>query len=166
MTQVAVGRFGSPHGVLGELKVISFTNPTENILNYLPWFIFKQGQKVVIETIHGRKHGQNLVVRLDQSNNRDIAKTYTNLEIYIDRAQLPPPSEDEFYWIDLMGLKVLNKNQQALGVVDNILATGANEVLVVKGLDGRDHYIPYIDGVIIKVDLNDQVLLVDWDITF
>jgi 16S rRNA processing protein RimM len=163
---VAVGRFGSPIGVKGWLRVISYANPPENILNYLPWYAFKEGVKVFIEQAKGKWQGQTLVVKIDSCHDRDTAKTFTNLEIYIDRKQLPALNEEEYYWIDLIGLRVFNQEQIELGVVDSLLATGANDVLIVKEPNGKKRYIPYIDQVIVAVDLESKRLQVDWDAAF
>jgi 16S rRNA processing protein RimM len=163
---VAIGRFGSPVGVKGWLRVVSYANPPENIFNYLPWHVFKGGVEVLIQQVKERWQGQALIVNIDPCQDRDTAKTFTHLEIYIDRKQLPPLNEEECYWVDLIGLHVFNQEQIELGVVDSLLATGANDVLIVKEPNGKKRYIPYIDQVIIAVDLENERLQVDWDAAF
>ncbi|MBA2654155.1 MAG: ribosome maturation factor RimM [Gammaproteobacteria bacterium] len=164
--QIAIGRFGSPYGIKGWVKVISYTDPTEKILEYLPWYIFKDNNKTPIVKVNGKRHGNNLVIQIPQCKDRDEAKTYTNLEIYIDKEQLPAPEKDEYYWIDLVGLTVFNCEGENLGRVERLFDTGANDVLLVKDEQAKERLIPYIDHVIIKVDLENQKLTVDWDSSF
>ncbi len=162
---VIIGKFGSPHGIKGWVKVISYANPIENILNYLPWKVYQAEEEILLEKVTGKVQGKNLIVSLAGCHDRDQAKTYTNLEIFIDRSQLPPSEENEFYWVDLIGLTVFNQAQEKLGVVDSLFATGSNDVLVVKDLSGREHYIPYLANVILDVDLNNKKMQVDWDLS-
>lgn len=165
--QVALGRFGSPFGILGWIKVISYTDPVDNILNYSPWIVvFNDNTQLLIKEVKGKIHGNNLVVTFGQCKDRNQAQTYTNLEIYVDRAQLPPPSNDEYYWIDLIGLSVSNSEGEQLGLVKQVFATGSNDVLIVKEENGKEHYIPYIKDVILEVNLEISKLIVDWDPTF
>lgn len=163
---VAVGRFGSPFGVKGWLKVFSYTNPKEKILQYLPWYIIKDQTRQVIQDVKGKLHGQHVVVQLMNCEDRELAKTFTNLEIYIERKQLPQLSNEEYYWIDLIGLTVINQDAICLGTVENIFATGSNDVLVVREKSGKERYVPYIEGTILQVDLDNKKLAVDWDADF
>lgn len=163
--KVAVGRFGSPYGVKGWLKVISYTDPIDQILNYLPWLIIKGNHTLSLEKVKGKIHGKNLVVNLEGCVDREQAKTFTNIEIYINRSQLPL-LQDEYYWIDLVGLAVINEQQINLGKVDSLLATGSNDVLIVKDDDGKERYVPYLAHVVLKVDLIAKTMLVDWDANF
>ena len=120
--QVVVGRFGSPYGIKGWIKVISFTDPIDHLLDYLPWTIIKDKNHIILEKVKGKVHGKNLVVQLERCHDREMAQTFTNLDIYIDRKQLPTLSNEEYYWIDLIGLKVINQEQQELGIVKNLFA--------------------------------------------
>lgn len=163
--KVVVGRFGSVHGVKGDIRVHSYTEPAKNILSYLPWQIRRSANQEweAIEISHSKWHGEQLVVHLKDINDRDEAKKFTNLEIAINRDQLPKldKSPDQYYWSDLIGLKVINTQGVDLGTVDGYFETGANEVMVVKG--DHEHLIPYTQYAILKVDLDDQTITVDWD---
>lgn len=86
-------------------------------------------------------------------------------EIGICRDQLPAPGAGEYYWNDLEGLEVRNLQGESLGVVDHLMETGANDVLVVRG--ERERLIPFLQGqVVISVDLDEQRIQVDWDKDF
>jgi 16S rRNA processing protein RimM len=163
---VAIGRFGGPFGVKGWIKVISFTQPAEQILSYLPWFFFKGGRKQEIKEVNAQLHGKNLILQLEQSQDRESAKTFTNLEIYIDRSQLPALSNEEYYWIDLVGLAVINKEAVELGRITSVFATGSNDVIVVRAEDGKERYIPYLTDVVLEVNLDQKTVMVDWDADF
>lgn len=163
---VAVGRFGSPFGVRGWIKVISFTDPIEQILTYSPWYIYKDNSWLVLDKVKGKAHGNHLVVHLNGSHDRDIAKTYTNLEIVIERQQLPALPPEEYYWVDLIGLAVVNLQGILFGKVDHLFGTGSNDVLVVEDANQKERYIPYTHQVIIDVDLPNKKIVVDWDPDF
>jgi 16S rRNA processing protein RimM len=163
---IILGKFGKPYGIKGWAKVISYTLPIVKILDYLPWFILHDDNVELIPTAKGKLHGDQLLVKLEQCHDRDSIKRYTNLDIHIQREQLPAPAENEIYWVDLIGLTILNKEGVNLGKVERVFDTGANDVLAVKDEHGKERYIPYIDNVILNVDLNDRTIHVDWDADF
>jgi 16S rRNA processing protein RimM len=164
--RIALGRFGRPHGIKGWIKVISYTNPIERILEYKPWHIVKHEEKYLLEKIIGNVQGNHLVVQIDPSLDRDSVRSYTNLEIYVERTQLPLLPEEEYYWVDLIGLTVINCEKENLGDVERLFNTGSNDILVVKEKNGKERYIPYIEGTILNVDLLKKEMIVDWDSTF
>jgi len=115
-----------------------------------------------MDVAEGRLHGKGLVVRLDDVNDRNAAEALRGAEIYVARDQLPELDEGEYYWEDLAGLTVINQVNEELGLIDQMLDTGANDVMVVKGAKGRQ-LIPYISGDVVKqVDLDAGVVKVDW----
>ncbi len=159
--RVALGRIGAPHGVRGWVRVISDTEPPENILRYRPWLV----DEVETDVIEGRRHGNALIARLSGCEHRDAAATLTGRPIAIYRDQLPPPEADEFYWADLEGLKVQTLSGAELGRVSHLFPTGANEVLVVRGEGER--LLPFVWGQVVKdVDFAQRRILVDWDPDF
>lgn len=159
--RVDVGRIGAPHGVRGWVRVISDTDPPENILRYRPWLLDEQPTRV----IEGRRHGKALIARLAGCEDRDAAAALTGQRIAVRRDQLPPPRADEFYWIDLEGLAVETLGGVGLGQVSHLLSTGANDVLVVEG--ERERLLPFVwDQVVKDVDFDRHRILVDWDPDF
>lgn len=162
---INVGEISGVFGVKGWVKVFSYTQPRENILTYSPWQLRKGEQHRTLEVIDGQRQGKNVVAQLEGIDNRDAAASLTGWEIFIDRSQLPEAYKDEYYWADLCGLKVVTQDNIELGVVDHLLETGANDVLVVMG--ERERLIPFIlEQTIIKVDLDGGYLIVDWDPDF
>ena len=171
---VIVGKIGAPYGVCGWFKVFSYTEPVDNLLNYDPWYIkvFALPGSVgdadswsIAPVSEAKTHGKGLIAKFKGCENRDDAARLTGREIAIQRNQLPPAGKDEYYWSDLQGLAVVTSDGTSLGVVDHLLETGANDVLVVKG--ERERLIPYVLGPIVtSVDLESGILQVDWDPEF
>lgn len=158
---VEIGCFGKTFGVLGWIKVISFTVPVTNILKLTPWLINKNGlwQEVLLEESKEQVNG--IMVKLPNCNSPEQASKYTNIKIAVDRNKLPKLSEGEYYWDDLVGLEVVNKDNISLGIVKSLMETGSNDVLVVQG--EKRILVPYTSEVILNVDLTSKVILVDWE---
>lgn len=163
---IVVGRINGIFGVRGWVKIFSHTQPRENILGYVTWYLKKQGEWVACELDTGRVHGKGVVAKLKGCDDRDAAAALMGNTIAIRREQLPQTGADEYYWSDLVGLKVITLEGVVLGVVDSLLETGANDVLVVMQ-DGTERLIPFVQGQFVKnVDLNEGVITVDWDPEF
>lgn len=156
-----LGRFGKSFGVHGWVKVISFTDLPESILDIQPWLIKKDGIWREIHFEDRREHISGIVVKLPGYDTPESVSKITNFEIRVWREQLPQLQSDEYYWTDLIGLRVINGAGISLGVVKELIATGANDVLVV--VNGDKRLIPYISDVIQQVDLVDGTIHVDWE---
>lgn len=161
---LVVGRFGKSYGVKGWLRVHSLTDPPENILHYFPWQTQFSGEWRYVEISSSKQVSKQILVKIAECDSPEQAKIYANLPIAIDRQQLPPLPEGEYYWIELIGLKVLNKKQEVLGFVDSLMETGSNDVLVVKG--ERKRLLPYTKEVIKAINLKEGAIIVDWDWDF
>lgn len=160
---ITVGKIGSTYGVHGWLKVHSYTEFGPRILDYMPWSISNENnQWENIEVEDGRVHGNIVIAKIAGIDSPEKARLLTGKLIAIARSQLPKLEKDEFYWSDLKGLTVINKNGDVLGKVIYLIETGANDVLVVKGT--KEHAIPYLPNVILKVDLKKQEIHVDWEV--
>jgi len=162
---LVMGCIAAPFGVRGWLRVNAFTTEADNLLDYSPWYLNIKGRWQAVEPLAGRQHGKGLVVQLKECSDRDAAAALTGTEIGIYRSQLPPADLNEFYWSDLIGLQVITRDEQVLGVVDHLFETGANDVMVVKG--EQQYLVPYItERVIESVDLQARIIRVDWDPDF
>ena len=161
--RVVLGRITGLYGVRGWLKIFSYSRPRENIFSYNPWLI-EQSQDVSLtqQVIAWKVQGKGLIAQLDGINDRNMAQTYVGLDIAVPRDALPALAKDEYYWCDLIGLKVVNQNQDVLGTVIEIMETGANDVVMVEGEE--KYLIPLLKGSVIKkVDHEQGQMLVDWD---
>ncbi|VUD56695.1 Ribosome maturation factor RimM [Thalassocella blandensis] len=133
---VAVGRAASVFGVKGWVKVQSFTEPHENILDYAPWWLKTRHGVKSFEVDEVKVRAQDILVHFKGLDDRDIARQFLPAEIAVDKSQFEDLGEGDFYWHQLVGLKVFSNfdgQQYALGVVTKLLETGANDVLVVDG---------------------------------
>ena len=163
---IVLGRITGLYGVRGWLKVYSNTQPRDNILRYERWQIGHLGQWHAAVLEEGRSHGKGIVAKLQGCDDRDAAAALLGLEIAIQREQLPPAEDGEYYWADLVGLAVSNTEGVALGRVDHLLETGANDVLVVQQ-DEVERLIPFVQGQFVKaIDLTTGTMVVDWDPDF
>ncbi len=159
-----MGRVSGPYGVKGWVKVQSFTEPREAILEYSPWRVCAQGVELTAHVIEGRRQGQGVVAALDVARDRDQARGLAGAEIRVARSQLPPPGPGDYYWVDLLGLRVVTLAGDDLGRVERMMETGANDVMVVRG--ERERLIPFIDSVVREVSFESATIRVDWDPQF
>ncbi|MCP4789518.1 MAG: ribosome maturation factor RimM [Gammaproteobacteria bacterium] len=169
--RVKLGRITTVYGVKGWVKVFSNTEPMDNIFAYQPWQIFINGQWQEVKLKQGKRHGKGLVAQLEGCNDRDQAKLYAGAEIAVESSKLPDLEDGDYYWSQLTGMNVETEAGVKLGKVDHLIATGSNDVLVVKGnqesIDTEERLIPWLpDQVITKIDLSGGVIRVDWDPEF
>ncbi len=162
---IVVGRISGIFGVKGWVKIHSYTEPPENILGYQPWLIAKEEAWQPIELKAGKRHGKGLVARLTGYNDRNQALALCGFDIAIWPEQRVSLEKDEFYWTDLIGLRVINREGIEFGCIDSLMETGANDVLVVKGEQQR--LIPYARPQVVKsIDLSVAQMVVDWPADF
>ena len=191
--KIILGRITGVYGVKGWLKIFSYTDPMESILDYSPWYIRAENRKrapwTEVKLEAGKRHAKTVVVKLENCNDRDLAMTYIGSEVAIEQEQLEPlKGKNEYYWRDLFGLRVVNQQGIELGVVKTLMETGVNDVLVVvsekdmaekemaeketankEGTEAeyKERLIPWtMDNAIIAVDLEHGVITVVWDPDF
>ena len=159
---IVIGKIVGVYGIKGWLKILSFTRPKENILEYVPWLVKQNEAWQAMQVVEGRPQGKGLIAFFAGITDRDEAMALVDSEIAIERDQLPKAKEGEFFWVDMINLQVINEQNEILGVVTELLETGANDVLVVEAEKQR-YLIPYVQDVYIKdVDLEQGIIQVDW----
>ena len=157
-----MGRISGLFGVQGWVKVYSYTEPREAVLDYDRWLLGRKDGWQEATVAEGQRHGKTIIVRIDGYVDRDQAATLVGLDIGVPREAMPETDNGRFYWSDLEGLKVLHRDGTELGKVAYLLETGANDVMVVKG-DG-ERLIPFVmDKVVLGVDLDKGEIEVDWE---
>ena len=157
-----IGKISGVFGVKGWIKVFSFTDPRENILHYSPWILKKDSETRLVAVTDGKLQGKGVVAQLDGIDDRNQAAGLMGWDIFIMPEQLPKAAEGEYYWSDLIGLNVETTLGVQLGVVDSLLETGANDVLIVKG--ERERVIPFLQKqTIMNIDTDAGKIIVDWD---
>ncbi|HNP34950.1 MAG TPA: ribosome maturation factor RimM [Woeseiaceae bacterium] len=159
---VVMGRVAALFGVRGWVKVFSFTDPREAILNYGPWWLMRAGEWRQYALAEGQRHGKGVIARLLGVDDRDQAAELLGSDIAVAAAVLPEPEEGTYYWRDLEGLEVVHLDGRSLGRVAYVMETGAHDVLVTAG--DQEHLIPFVPGeVILGVDRAAGVISVDWE---
>ena len=160
---VPIGHISGVHGIKGWVKIYSLTDPREAIFEYQPWLLGESRAETRIA--EGKKHGKHLIAQLENVNDREQAQSLVNQPIAVYRDQFSTLPEDEFYWTDLLGFSVCLRDGTELGTIDKMLATGANDVMVVQG--DRERLIPFVQQQYVKsVSLEDKIVIVDWDPDF
>lgn len=163
--RVLLGRVIGVHGVRGGVKVESFTEPRDRILDYQPWILRQLGAEQTLRAKPIARQGK-IAAALDGIEDRDTAATLIGADICVRRAQLPAPTNGEYYWVDLEGLAVVNLEGVSLGHVERVFATGANDVLVVRQAE-HERLIPFARGTHVRrVDIEGGRIVVDWDADF
>ena len=194
--RVLVGKVVGFFGLKGWVNILSYTEPKDNIFSYKTWWLKSSGKKnsawIKQEAFKTKLQTKGLIALFDGIKDRTQAEVFKGFDIYIDNDQLENLPDGEYYWKDLMGLNVVNESGYQFGHVVDMLATGANDVLIVHGketdakvlakrekdllkkksdsniakakIDLKETLIPYIwEQVIKQVDLEKQEILVAWD---
>jgi len=160
---VVVGRVVGAFGVRGWVRVQSFTNPPENLLDYDPWLLKGGDGWQHAGRQQARIQAQGLVAELRGVEDRDAAEALKGALIGVPASSLPRTDADEYYWRDLIGLAVLTLDGERLGRVVEMLATGANDVMVVALEPGGEReLIPFDRRYVPEVDLGRGFVRVDW----
>jgi 16S rRNA processing protein RimM len=162
---VTLGRVSGLFGVKGWLKVHSYTDPWESIVEFETWILRSGNEEQTVELEGGRKQGRTVTVKLKAIDDRDQARALIGAEIAVERNALAPCEPGEYYWIDLEGSTVVTAEGEPLGRLDYVFETGGHDVMVVDG--DRQRLIPFVqDKVVREVRLEQRVIVVDWDPTF
>lgn len=176
---IIIGKIGAPYGLHGWLKIHAYTEHSESILNYTPWYLSQE--KVIKDPLHESSEAyqwlntpfeakqlppDRILAKFKDAHSPEEARLYTGKLIAITRSQLSPLKDNEYYWSDLIGLTVINTQGENYGKVIYLMETGSNDVLVIKSTkDKKEHAIPYIWGeVILNIDLDKEHILVDWEL--
>ena len=157
-----MGRLGAARGLKGWLRVNSYADPPQQLQDYGHWKLLVNGECRDVALRRFRSTPKGMECLLAGIDTREAAEALRGAEIRVDRSALPPAGEDEWYWADLEGLAVRNLEGAPLGTVSGLMATGANDVLIVEG--DRRRLIPFLPGSHVhEVNLAERRLVVDWD---
>ena len=169
---IEVGRIADAWGVKGWFKVLPHSNDPEVILSSKSWFIqpSTRGAKTFVGTLvvdikEAKLHSDTVVANAAAVSDRDTAEALRGARIFVSRSHFPVAAQDEYYWVDLIGLDVLNREGIALGQVKELLSTGPQTVLVMDYLqDGKpmERMIPFVSVYVDGVDLAARKITVDW----
>lgn len=162
---ITMGKIVNSFGIQGFVKIKADTQSPDSLTKYQElyllinnnWTLFKLEKSFVREDVfHGKFFG---------INDRDQALSLKGVVIGIPRDQFPTLPQDEYYWADLIGLKVYNKENEDLGMVKNLMEAGGNSVLVIKH-EESERLIPFVNVYILDVDFVKQQIIVDWGLDY
>lgn len=163
--RILIARMVGAFGISGEMKCQSFSNPPAQLLKYQPLIMVHEGRETLISQFSGRMTAKGPVLRFPDIQDRDAAQELNGAELWITRSQLPKPKPGEYYWIDLEGMRVRNREGADFGTVSHLFETPANPVLV--AVAERERLIPFLlDRFVDSVDFEQGLITVDWDADF
>ena len=161
--KILVGKISNPHGIKGWVKVISFTDPIENILSYKQWIISDKETEKTYYLEDSRVQGNKIVIKLENVNDRNDADLLKNLQIQVNRSDLPELDQNSYYWEDIVDFNVIDIKGNHVGKVDSLFRTGSNDVLVIIDETKERLLVPFIMEEVIKyVDLAKELISIDW----
>lgn len=157
---VVIGRITRTHGVRGEVRVQAFSDSPASLGQYERIYVRRHGGgDELFDVLEFRPHQNAALFKLKGIRTRDEAQTLAGADVLIPRTWLPRLEEDEYYWVDLIGLDGYDRNDRFVGRVENIFSNGADDILVLN-LDGREILLPFRAEMILEVDLEGRRLVV------
>ncbi len=169
---IEVGRILDAWGIKGWFKVLPYSASPEALFSSRRWFLLpsERGAKTFTGPVRlaiqeAKEHSDSVVATSPQVPDRDSAEALRGARIFVARSSFPTPDTDEYYWVDLIGLDVVNREEVHLGTVQELLSTGPQTVLViVHEQDGKpaERMIPFVATYVDEVDLKARRIRVDW----
>lgn len=173
---IEVGRIADAWGIKGWFKVISFSAQPEALFSSKRWFLLptERGLKTFegvarLSIKEAKEHSDTVVACAHDVLDRTAAEALRGARIFVARSSFPTASTDEYYWVDLIGLDVVNRADEAMGTVRELLSTGPQTVLVLDYLqDGKvqERMIPFVSAFVDDVDLKARRIRVDWQLDY
>jgi 16S rRNA processing protein RimM len=169
---VEVGRILDAWGVKGWFRVLPYSADPQALFSSKRWYLqpTERGERTFIGVVklaikEAKSHSGGVVATAHEFNDRNAADQLRGARVFISRASFPTAQQDEYYWVDLIGLTVVNREGNLLGVVRDLMATGPQTVLVVElEVDGKlcQRMIPFVAVYVDRVDLDARRIEVDW----
>lgn len=169
---IEVARIGDAWGVKGWLKVQPFSAAPEALFSSKRWYVqaSERGPKafdgtMLLRVREARDHSGGVVAQVDGIEDRDAAQSLRGARVFVGRSSFPSTSVDEFYWVDLIGLDVVNRQGEPMGQVKELLQNAAQSVLVLQYPSGdglAERMIPFVAAFVDAVDLEARRITVDW----
>ena len=155
-----IGRVVKPHGVKGKMKVEYFGEDLRRFVSYHEIFIAdEKGRPESYEILEASPHPPRLILQLKGIEKIEQAQPLIGKTILVEKEAFPGLEEGEYYWADLLGIKVETREGKQIGKVREIFSTGAHDVYVVEGKRG-EIFLPAIGEVILDIDLAKRVMKV------
>lgn len=158
--KIIIGKIGAAHGVRGDMKVYPLTDFPDRFNTIKKAFIDDKE----IDIVSTRYQNNFVVMKVKGVNSREEVARYTNKLLKINRSDVPPLNEGEYYSFDIIGLKVINQDDVVLGEIIEILKTGSNDVYITKTPEGKQLLIPALKKVVTEINIEEGFMKVIWDI--
>lgn len=155
--KVLIGKIGKTHGLNGSLRLYSYCQPIDSIIDY-PTF-FEDGSPFEPDSWTDR-HGY-LLVKIAGYDTPEDARALVNRLIFTERHHFPPAEDGSYYWFDLMNCDVYNDDKTYLGKVSVVTNHGAHDILCIEH-ENTETLIPFVDKHVLTVDLNNKTITVRW----
>ena len=169
---IEVGRIADAWGIKGWFKVLPHSADPQALFSSKRWYLQPSDRgprafagTVLLRVREAKEHADTIVARADGVEDRDTAERLRGCRIFIPRSSFPTAAEDEYYWVDLIGLAVVNREGVSLGTVRDLLSTGPQTVLVVayeQAGQPAERMIPFVSAYVDAVDLPGRRITVDW----
>jgi 16S rRNA processing protein RimM len=169
---IEIGRIADAWGIKGWFKVLPYSADPEALFSSKHWFLLptEKGLKTFSGTLQlpvkeAKLHSGTVVACAQGIDDRNAADALRGARIFVSRANFPEAAQDEYYWVDLIGLDVINRENLNLGTVRELLSTGPQTVLVLEQLvDGKtvERMIPFVSAYVDQVDIPARSIRVDW----
>jgi 16S rRNA processing protein RimM len=173
---IEVGRIADAWGIKGWFKVLPHSADPQALFSSKRWYLqpAEKGTRtfsgtVLLRVREAREHSDSVIASAHEIDDRSAAESLKGARVFIPRSSFPTAAEDEYYWVDLIGLEVVNREGAVLGTVRELLSTGPQTVLVVPyEQDGKpqDRLIPFVSAYVDRVDLQGRRITVDWQPDF
>ncbi len=169
---IEVGRIADAWGIKGWFKVLPYSAHPEALFSSKRWFLMpsERGAQTFtgvarLAVKEAKEHSDSVVASAHDIDDRSAAEALRGARIFVSRSSFPTAADDEYYWVDLIGLDVLNRQDETLGTVRELLSTGLQTVLVLEyNQDGKtcERMIPFVSAYVDDVDLKARRIRVDW----
>jgi 16S rRNA processing protein RimM len=178
---IEVGRVLGPWGVKGWVKVQPYAQEPEALFSSKRWYAQPPApgqpaagpRRGLWRVIQAREQGDTVVAMLDGVDDRDAAQALRGWAVFVSRSSFPTPEPDAYYWVDLIGMRVVNRSDEPLGCVVGLLSTGAHDVLRVAAPDdaaspspAAERLIPFVGAYVDSVDRAAGLIRVDWGLDY
>ena len=157
--KILIAKIQAHQGLNGWLKIYSYSESIEKFSKYKYFFVLKNKKYIRLD-VEDSLINKSIKIKFKNFNSREDSNDYIGKDIYISEDQLDKLKENQFYWNDLIGLNVYLDNEEKIGVVADMIETGSNDVLVIKG--DNEILIPYIFGESVKnVIIEENKIIID-----
>lgn len=159
---IVLGKIAGTFGVQGWVKVSSYTEPLDNVLQYPVWQLRRGADWSAVEVSQGRVTGKGVLAKLKGFDTPEDARVLVGTELGVWRQEMPPTLPGEYYLSDLEGLEALNASGEPLGTIDHFRTTPSATVVVVRSKGRPEQWVPFVKERIVQIDLAAGRVVLDW----